>query len=210
MDYNIYCVSNSSSNTGVKNTSNSFTNLFPQNLDLKNREWEIGIVSMGLHYNYNQLTMTKGQTGVITLKNELTSINSSEEDIKTEILDQTKSVWVLPDLDEEDLTVFRLVQNLMQYIFKEGMKLTSFDDKLDGENKRVYIIEEGPKKETENESENENFNYNRCLLIHQHLIKILKLRCYKDGVLFSGEKTIKVFDNKYVYYPLKKNFRFTP
>ena len=27
-------------------------------------------------------------------------------------------------------------------------------------------------------------------------------------MLFSGEKTIKVFDNKYVYYPLKKNCRF--
>ena len=39
MDYNIYCVSNSSSNTVVKNTLISFTNLFPQNLDLKNREW---------------------------------------------------------------------------------------------------------------------------------------------------------------------------
>ena len=111
MDYNIYCVSNAGSNTDVKNTLNSFTNLFPQNLDLKNREWEIGIVSMGLYYNYNQLTMTKGQIGVIMLKNELTSINSSEEDIKTEILDQTKSVWVLPDLDEEDLTVYRLMQN---------------------------------------------------------------------------------------------------
>ena len=206
MDYNIYCVSNAGSNTDVKNTLNSFTNLFPQNLDLKNREWEIGIVSMGLHYNYNQLTMTKGQIGVITLKNELTSINSSEEDIKTEILDQTKSVWVLPDLDEEDLTVYRLMQNLMQYIYKEGMKLTSADLKSDGENKRVYIIEEGPKKETENESENENYNYNRYLLIHQHLIKIIKLRCYKDGVLFSGEKTIKVFGNEYVYYPLQEKF----
>ena len=68
MDYNIYCVSNASSNTDVKNTLNSFTNLFRQNLDLKNREWEIGIVSIRLHYNYNQLTMTKGQTGFITLK----------------------------------------------------------------------------------------------------------------------------------------------
>ena len=141
MDYNIYCVSNAGSNTDVKNTLNSFTNLFPQNLDLKNREWEIGIVSMGLHYNYNQLTMTKGQIGVIMLKNELTSINSSEEVIKTEILDQTKSVWVLPDLDEEDLTIYRLMQYLMQYIYKEGMKLTHADLKSDGENKRVYIIE---------------------------------------------------------------------
>ena len=208
MDYNIYCVSNAGSNTDVKNTLNSFTNLFPQNLDLKNREWEIGIVSMGLHNNYNQLTMTKGQIGVITLKNELTSINSSEEEIKTEILNQTKSVWVLPDLDEEDLTVYRLMQNLMQFIYKEGMKMASGDLESDGETKRFYIIEEGPKKETENETENENYNYNRYLLIHQQLIKIIKLRCYKDRVLFSGEKSIKYFGNKYVYYPLQKNFRF--
>ena len=92
MDYNIYCVSNASSNMGVKNTLNSFTNLFPQNLDLKNREWEIGVMSIGLHYNYDQLTMTKGQSGFIALKNKLTSVNSSEEDIRPEILDQMKSV----------------------------------------------------------------------------------------------------------------------
>ena len=102
MDYNIYCVSNINSDKSVKNT---FTNLFPQNLDLKNREWEIGIVSIGLHYNYNQLTLKKGQPCFILLKNELTSINSSEEDIRAEILDQMKSIWVLPYLDEDVLTV---------------------------------------------------------------------------------------------------------
>ena len=59
MDYNIYCVSNASSDMYNKNTLNSFTNLFPQNLDLKNREWEIGKVSIGLHYNYNLLTLPK-------------------------------------------------------------------------------------------------------------------------------------------------------
>ena len=62
MDYNIYCVSNASSDTDDKNTLNSFTNLFPQSLDLKNREWEIGVVSIGLHYNYNQLTLSKRPT----------------------------------------------------------------------------------------------------------------------------------------------------
>ena len=129
MDYNIYCVSNASSDRGVKNTLNSCTNLFPQNLDLKNREWEIGIVSIGLHYNYNQLTLSKRLPCFITLKNELTSINSSEEDIRSEILNQTKSVWVLPDLDEEDLRIHRLMQNLMQYIYKEGMKLYSYKAK---------------------------------------------------------------------------------
>ena len=90
MDYNIYCVSNASSDTGVKNTLNSFTNLFPQNIDLKNREWEIGIVYIGLYYNHNQLALTKGQPCIIKVKNELTSINSSEEDIRTEILEPNK------------------------------------------------------------------------------------------------------------------------
>ena len=87
MDYNIYCVLNASSDMYNKNTLNSFTNLFPQNLDLKNREWEIGIVSIGLHYNYNLLTLPKNQPGIIVLKKELTSINSSEEGIKIEVLD---------------------------------------------------------------------------------------------------------------------------
>ena len=115
-----------------------------------------------------------------------------------------KSIWVLPDLMEDSLTVHTLMQHLHQYIHKEGMKLYTYDVKSDGEDKKIYTIEEGLKKETENE----NYNYDRYLLIHQHLIKILKLRCYQDREMFSEEKTIKVFGNKYVYFPLKKNFRF--
>ena len=122
-------MSNVISNTGVKNTLNSFTNLFPQNLDLKNREWEIGIVSIGLHYNYDQLTMAKGQPGFIMLKNELTSINSLEEDIRVEISNQRKSIWVLPDLDEDELTVNNLMLDLHKYIHKEGMRMSSYDVK---------------------------------------------------------------------------------
>ena len=148
--------------------------------------------------------MTKGQPGFIMLKIELTSINSLEEEIRLEISNQMKSIWVLPDLDEEDLTVYRLMQNLMQYIYKEGMKMTSYDVKINGEDKRVYIIKEGPISQTENE----NYNYDRYLLINQHLFIILKLRCYQDRNMFSEGKTIKVFNNKYVYFPLKKNFRF--
>ena len=204
MDYNIYCVSNASSDTGVKNTLNSFTNLFPQNLDLKNREWEIGMVSIGLHYNYDQLTMTKGKSGFIAQKNELTSINSSEEDIRTEILDQMKSICVLSDLDEDKLTVDNLMLDLHKYIYKEGMRMSTYNVKKNYKDRKVYTIEEGPKKEMENE----NYNYDRYLLINQHLIKILKLRCYQDRVMFFEGKTIKVFDNKYVYFPLKKNFMF--
>ena len=56
--------------------------------------------------------------------------------------------------------------------------------------------------------ENENYNYNRYLLIHRHLIKILKLRCYQNGLMFSRAKTIKLFNNKYAYFSLKKNFMF--
>ena len=66
------------------------------------------------------------------------------------------------------------------------------------------MIDEGPKRETENE----NYNYERYLLIHQHFIKILKLRCYQNRVMFSQAKTIKLFDHEYVYFPLKKNFKF--
>ncbi len=202
MDYNIYCVSNASSDTDDKNTLNSFTNLFPQSLDLKNREWEIGVVSIGLHYNYNQLTLSKGQPCFIALKNELTSINSSEEDIKSEILDQTKSIWVLPNLDEDVLTVHRLMQNLMQYIYKEGMRLYHFEPKSGGKDEKAYVIDENPKKEMENE----NYNYNRYFLIHKHLIKILNLKYYQNGFVSSQAKSIKFFDNEYVYFSVKKNF----
>ena len=139
-------MSNAISNTGVKNTLNSFTNLFPQNLDLKNREWEIGIVSIGLHYNYDQLTMTKGNPGFIMLKNKLTSINPLEEDIRVEISNQTKSIWVLPDLDEDELTVNNLMLHLHKYIYKEGMRMSSYDVKKNREDKRVYTIQELQKK----------------------------------------------------------------
>ena len=100
-----------------KNTLNSFTNLFPQNLDLKNREWKIEIVSIGLYYNYNLLTLPKNQPGIIVLKNELTSINSSKTDIKFEVIDdRLKSTWFLPELSENELTVDNLMINLKTFI----------------------------------------------------------------------------------------------
>ena len=164
----------------------------------------IGIVSIGLHYNYNQLTLTKGQPYLIVLKNELTSINSSEKDIKTEILDRLKSIWFLPNILEDELTVDNLMSELRQYIYRERMRMYIYEVESDGEDKKVYTIYERPKREMENE----NYNYDRYLLIHQHLIKILKLRCYQNRVMFSQAKTIKLFDIEYVYFPLKKNFKF--
>ena len=56
--------------------------------------------------------------------------------------------------------------------------------------------------------ENENYNYNRYLLIHRHLIKILKLGCYQNDLMFFQAKTIRLFDNEYVYFSLKKKFMF--
>ena len=114
------------------------------------------------------LTTTKGQFGFIALKNELTSINSSEEDIRAEILEQMKPIWVLPDLDENELKVDNLMVHLHKYIYKEGMRLYTYDVNSNGEDKKVYTIEEGPKKETENEK----YNYDRYLLINQDLLKI--------------------------------------
>ena len=74
------------------------------------------------------------------------------------------------------------------------MRLFSYKPKSGGKDEKIYVIDERPKKEMKNE----NYNYNRYLLIHQHLIKILKLRCYQDGLLFPQAKTIKLFYNKYV------------
>ena len=115
-----------------------------------------------------------------------------------------KYIWVLPDLDEDELTVDNLMLHLHKYIYKEGMRMYSYEVKSEGEDKKVYTIEKSPKKEMENE----NYKYDRYLLNYQHLIKILKLRCYQDRVMFSEGKTIEVFGNEYVYFPLKKNFRF--
>ena len=199
MDYNIYCVSNASSDMYDKNTLNSFTNLLPQHLDLKNREWEIGIVSIRLHYNYNLLTLPKNQPGIIVLKNELTSINSSEIDIKFEVLDdQIKSTWFLPELSENELTVNELMSDLKTFIYTEGMRMRHFKNYLDGKEKMFYTIDERPK------GENEDYDDNKYLLIHQHLIKILNLRCYQNEKKFSPTKTIELFGETYPYFSLEK------
>ena len=84
----------------------------------------------------------------------------------------------------------------------EGMRMRHFKDNVDHEEKMFYTIDERPKRE------NEDYNYNKYLLIHQHLIKILKLRCYQNGAKFPQTKTIKLFGEKYLYFPLKKNFKF--
>ena len=50
--YNIYCVSNAS----IKNNDlTCFKNFLPQNLDLKNKEWEIGIVKFGFQFNTEKI-----------------------------------------------------------------------------------------------------------------------------------------------------------
>ena len=51
--YNIYCVSNV--NDSVKNTPSHFKNFLPQNLDLKNKEWEVGIVKFGFQFDSEKI-----------------------------------------------------------------------------------------------------------------------------------------------------------
>ena len=57
-----------------------------------------------------------------------------------------KSFWVLPDLDEDELTVNNLMLHLHKYIYKEGMRMSNYDVKINGKDKKVYTIQEGPKK----------------------------------------------------------------
>ena len=49
--YNIYCVSNASEENFKDNDLTCFKNLLPQNLDLKNKQWEIGIVKFGFFHS---------------------------------------------------------------------------------------------------------------------------------------------------------------
>ena len=51
--YNIYCVSNT--NNFEKNEPSCFKNFLPQNLDLKNKQWEIGIVKFGFQLDTEKL-----------------------------------------------------------------------------------------------------------------------------------------------------------
>ena len=51
--YNIYCVSDA--NNFNNNELSCFTNSLPQNLDLKNKNWEIGIVKFGFQLNTENL-----------------------------------------------------------------------------------------------------------------------------------------------------------
>ena len=53
--YNIYCVSNANENKFKDNNLSSFKNLLPQNVDLKNRQWEIGIVKFGFQFDTEKL-----------------------------------------------------------------------------------------------------------------------------------------------------------
>lgn len=52
MEYNVYCVSNASTNI-YKNVLTSFKNLFPNSLDIGDQKFEIGLVAVGIHLNYD-------------------------------------------------------------------------------------------------------------------------------------------------------------
>ena len=52
MEYNVYCLSNASTEI-FKNVLTSFKNLFPSSLNIEDEKFEIGLVSVGVHLNYD-------------------------------------------------------------------------------------------------------------------------------------------------------------
>ena len=52
MEYNIYCLSNASTDI-FGNVLTSFKNLFPNSLNIRDDKFEIGLVSVGIHLNYD-------------------------------------------------------------------------------------------------------------------------------------------------------------
>ena len=53
--YNIYCISNASKKKFKDNDLSCFKNFLPQNVDLKNKQWEIGIVKFGFQFDTEKL-----------------------------------------------------------------------------------------------------------------------------------------------------------
>ena len=51
MEYNVYCLSNASTDI-YKNVLTSFKNLFPSSLNIGDKDFEVGLVSVGIHLNY--------------------------------------------------------------------------------------------------------------------------------------------------------------
>ena len=70
--YNIYCVSNASTDF-YHNTLTGFSNFFPQNFELTNNKWEIGVVAFGLHLNIEE----DSETGVIQVKSDITAFTKA-------------------------------------------------------------------------------------------------------------------------------------
>ena len=66
--YNIYCISNANEDKIRDNDLSCFKNSLPQNVDLKNKQWEIGIVKFGFQFDTDKiedLSMVSISTDVV-------------------------------------------------------------------------------------------------------------------------------------------------
>ena len=81
--YNIYCVSNASSNIFTNNSLTSFKNILPKNLDLEKNQWEIGIVKFGFHFN----TINNSQPSVVSISTDVVADSLNSQNYSTLIYD---------------------------------------------------------------------------------------------------------------------------
>ena len=81
--YNIYCVSNASSNIFTNNSLTSFKNILPKNLDLEKNQWEIGIVKFGFHFN----TINNLQPSIVSVSTDVVTDSLSSQNYSTLIYD---------------------------------------------------------------------------------------------------------------------------
>ena len=81
--YNIYCVSNASSNIFTNNSLTSFKNILPKNLDLEKNQWEIGIVKFGFHFN----SINNLQPSIVSVSTDVVTDSLSSQNYSTLIYD---------------------------------------------------------------------------------------------------------------------------
>ena len=189
MEYSIFCVSNASTNVYKDNKLSTFKNLFPQNLDLKNRNWEIGVVSVGLNLDYNLLIMSHYVPAIAFFKPKYHS--SSMNDFSIEVID----LWFVP-LNEDTLTLTTLYNSITEFFEKNSRSNVIFKKIKSATNDAKYYFQ----MFTTFKSESRFDNYH--VLIHPSIVNIFNMLLYQeeDILLAKDNKTIKFCNEKYFHF----------
>ena len=207
MEHNLYCISNASTDV-YKNTLTSFKNLFPRSVDLKHKNWEIGLVSVGMHLNYDMLTISNNEPVVMILENDVEPSYYNNIGSQTGVMEKIKSVWYLPCCREKSYTLQDLADALFSFLDKENFTFSSIFSSKE-ENKVIYSI--WPKSEELLSNDLKKYleggeNFYGGILMHPKIVNVFRFQCHKlNGELCNENKDVLFLGKKYIFFLLRRN-----